>query len=144
MSQKEKRAARSGYRTFVQLATRWHDNDIYGHVNNVVYYAWFDTAVNQLLIEAGLLDPASSKIIGLVVETSCTYWASLAFPQKLSVGLRADHIGTSSVRYALAIFAEGEEKAAAQGLFTHVYVTRETGKAVPIPDDVRRYLQGMR
>jgi acyl-CoA thioester hydrolase len=120
------------------LDTRWMDNDAYGHVNNVVYYSFFDTVVNRWLIEQGVLAVSSSAAIGLVVETKCEYFAPLTFPDRVTAGLRVAHIGTSSVRYELALFRNEERTAAAAGHFVHVYVDRETRRPVPIPDDVRR------
>jgi acyl-CoA thioester hydrolase len=129
---------------FTTLGTRWADNDVYGHVNNVVYYAFFDTAVNRLLIERGVLDLAASGTVGLVVETQCTYFASIAFPDAVQVGLRVEHLGTSSVRYALGVFRNDEPAAAALGRFVHVYVDRASQRPVPIPADVRAVLEGLR
>ena len=137
------RLNRAAFRRFTPIQTRWHDNDVYGHVNNVVYYAWFDTAVNGLLIEAGLLDPATSETVGLVVETRCVYFASLKFPQVLEIGLRVAHLGKSSVRYSLGVFAQGADAAAAQGEFTHVYVARATQRPVAIPPATRAFLEGL-
>ncbi len=131
---------RSSFLAFVPVTTRWHDNDVYGHVNNVIYYAFFDTAVNLLLMDAGVLDPAASPVVGLVVETRCTYFASIAFPEIIEVGVRVASLGTSSVRYTLGIFKKGEALASAQGEFTHVYVDRKSQKSTPIPDAVRAVL----
>jgi acyl-CoA thioester hydrolase len=131
---------RSHFRAFVPATTRWHDNDVYGHVNNVVYYAFFDTAVNQLLVEACVLDPATSTMVGLVVETRCTYFASIAFPDAIEIGVRVAHLGRSSVRYDLGVFRRGEENTCALGEFTHVYVDRTTQKPISIPDNVRAVL----
>ena len=143
MSERPTPHARAAYRAFVELTTRWHDNDIYGHVNNVVYYSWFDTAVNQRLVEAGLLDPATSEVVGLVVDTSCTYFSSVAFPQKVSVGLRVERLGRSSVTYGLAVFAGDADAAAAQGRFTHVYVDRKSGRPVAMPAALRAYFNSL-
>jgi acyl-CoA thioester hydrolase len=115
---------REGYPHFETISTRWMDNDVYGHVNNVVYYSFFDTAVNRYLIEQGALDPAAGEVIGLVVETQCNYFSPLSFPQPVQAGLRVAHAGRSSVRYEIALFAEGQERAAAAGHFVHVYVDR--------------------
>jgi acyl-CoA thioester hydrolase len=136
-------SARSAFQTFVPLDTRWMDNDVYGHVNNVAYYSFFDTAVNRLLVEAGVLDPVANDIVGLVVATSCTYHASIAFPDRIEVGVRVARIGRSSVRYHLAVFRAGAETAAADGAFTHVYVARATQTPVPIPERVRLILEGL-
>lgn len=124
---------RSAFRVFRNIPTRWADNDVYGHVNNVVYYGWFDTAVNALLIERGALDIHRGDIIGFVVETGCNYFAPLAFPQTVEAGVRVVHVGRSSVRYEIALFAEGAETAAAQGHFIHVYVDRATQRPVKLP-----------
>ncbi len=115
---------RDGYPHFETISTRWMDNDVYGHVNNVVYYSFFDTAVNRYLIEQGALDPAAGEVIGLVVETQCNYFSPLSFPQPVQAGLRVAHAGRSSVRYEIALFANGQERAAAAGHFVHVYVDR--------------------
>ena len=135
-----KNSARSDYKHILPLQTRWADNDIYGHVNNVAYYGYFDTIVNEYLIDEGGLDIHGGDVIGLVVETGCQYFAPLAFPEKLDGGLRVAHIGTSSVRYELAIFKESEETPAAAGHFIHVYVDRETRQSVPLPDVFRKAL----
>jgi acyl-CoA thioester hydrolase len=134
---------RAAFRRFVPISTRWHDNDVFGHVNNVVYYAFFDTAVNRLLVESGCLDPLASPVVGLVVETHCTYFDSLAFPDAVEVGLRVDHVGRSSVRYALGVFKAGEDRAAAQGDFTHVYVDRASRRPVEVPGRLRAVLSGL-
>jgi len=117
------------------------DNDVYGHVNNVVYYSWFDTTVNAFLIEQGVLDPASGDVVGVVVETLCRYHDSIAFPEPVEAGLRVERIGTSSVRYELGIFRVGAELASADGHFVHVYVDHETRRPVAVPDAVRTVLQ---
>ncbi|MGZ8375674.1 MAG: acyl-CoA thioesterase [Gemmatirosa sp.] len=116
------------------------DNDVYGHVNNVVYYSFFDTAVNRWLIAQGLLDPSSSAAIGLVVETQCRYFRPLAFPEPVTVGLRVAKLGTSSVRYELALFGGDDAQPAAAGHFVHVYVDRETRRPTPVPDAMRAAL----
>ena len=135
------RLTRGDFVTFMPMQTRWHDNDAYGHVNNVVYYAWFDTAVNGLLARAGLLDPAASPVIGLVVETGCTFFASLKFPEPVEIGVRVAHIGKSSVRYSLGAFAQGAAAVAAQGAFTHVYVERVSQRPVGIPVEIVAFLE---
>lgn len=140
MSRAEPRP-RSAYRAWRMIPTRWADNDAYGHVNNVVHYAWFDTAVNAWLVEAGLLDIANGDPIGLVVETRCAYFAALAFPQQVEVGIAVERLGGSSVTYRLGIFAEGEDQAAAQGEFTHVYVGRDSRKPTALPDAWRTKLE---
>lgn len=126
-------AGRERYAVWRGIGTRWADNDAYGHVNNVVYYAWFDTAVNAWLIEAGLLDVASGDPIGLVVETGCRYARPLSYPQPVEVGLAVESIGSSSVRYRLGVFAAGEAEAAAEGHFVHVYVGRESRRPAELP-----------
>lgn len=134
---------RSGYRAFREITTRWADNDVYGHVNNVVYYAFFDTAVNSVLIADGVLDIAKSPVIGLVVETGCRYFRSMAFPDRVTAGIRVAHLGTSSVRYEVGLFREDEEAASAQGHFVHVYVDRATQRPVPLPAELRRVLESL-
>ena len=135
---------RQNYRAFRPITTRWMDNDQYGHVNNVVYYSWFDTAVNAHLIEQGVLDTASGTTIGLVVETQCQYFESLAFPQKVEAGIRVAHIGSSSVRYEVGLFAEGAPLTAAKGHFVHVYVDRATQRPVPLPMALKQVLEALR
>ncbi len=135
---------RAAYRAFRTITTRWMDNDQYGHVNNVVYYSWFDTAVNAHLIEQGVLDTANSEVIGLVVETQCQYFASLAFPQNVEAGIRVAHIGSSSVRYEVGLFAEGAPTTAAKGHFVHVYVDRATQRPVPLPAALKSVLEPLR
>jgi acyl-CoA thioester hydrolase len=135
---------RSAYRAFRAIGTRWSDNDVYGHVNNVVYYSWFDTAVNAHLIEQGALDIHAGPVIGLVIETQCNYFAPLAFPQTVWAGLRVAHLGSSSVRYEVGLFADGEDLAAACGHFVHVYVDRETRRPVPLPDVLKTTLETLR
>lgn len=132
---------RDQYRHFHPITTRWMDNDAYGHINNVVYYSWFDTVVNAFLIGAGMLEIETSPVIGLVVETHCNYFSPLAFPQTVTAGLRVCHIGTSSVRYEIGLFADGAELASAQGYFVHVYVDRAARRAVPITDALRAVLE---
>ncbi|MEO1491224.1 MAG: thioesterase family protein [Pseudomonadota bacterium] len=135
---------RADYRAFHRITTRWMDNDVYGHVNNVVYYSFFDTVVNGHLVEAGVLDFEAGTTIGLVVETTCSYFAPIAFPDAVTGGLRVDRIGTSSVQYGVGIFRGDEDNAAAAGHFVHVYVGRETRRPVPIPDDLRAVLEAVK
>ncbi len=132
---------REAYRHYQQIPTRWMDNDVYGHVNNVVYYSYFDTVVNQYLIEQGVLDIGKSTVIGLVVETQCRYFASIAFPDTVHAGLRVAKLGNSSVRYELGLFRNKEHSAAAQGHFVHVYVDRATRRSTPLPADFRAALE---
>jgi acyl-CoA thioester hydrolase len=136
--------SRAAFARFMAIATRWSDNDAYGHLNNVVYYALFDSAVNALLIEAGLLDPGSSPIIGLVVESNCHFYASLTYPEQAEVGVAVERLGRSSVRYRLAVFKAGANEAAAAGGYTHVYVERATNRPVPIPEAHRRLMEGLK
>ncbi len=119
-------ASRADYRVFREITTRWMDNDAYGHVNNVVYYSWFDTAVNAYLIERGVLDIERGETIGLVIETQCNYFEPLAFPQSIEAGIRVARIGSSSVRYEVGLFARDKPLCAARGHFVHVYVDRST------------------
>jgi len=132
--------ARSAYSVLRDISTRWMDNDAYGHINNVVYYSWFDTAVNAWLIENGVLDIRSSPTVGLVVETHCNYFAPLAFPQTVQIGLRVAHVGASSVRYELAVFGEAE-LCAAKGHFVHVYVDAQTHRPSTIPPALKTLLE---
>jgi acyl-CoA thioester hydrolase len=125
---------REHYKVWREIGTRWSDNDAYGHVNNVVYYSWFDTAVNAWLIEQGLLDVAAGDPIGLVVETGCRYASSLAYPEPVDVGLAIDRVGSSSVSYVLGVFLKNQNEAAAEGRFVHVYVDRATRRPVPLSD----------
>ena len=128
---------RDAYRWYMTIATRWADNDAYGHVNNTVFYQWFDTAVNAWLVEAGLLDIEAGDPIGLVVETGCSYFAPLSFPGDVEVGIAVDRLGSSSVTYRIGVFGRGETEPAAQGHFTHVYVGRDSRRPVPLPDSWR-------
>src|SRR5215212_1940021 len=137
------RSRRGDYRLFRPIPTRWADNDAFGHVNNVVYYAWFDTAVNTYLIESGVLDILRSPIVGMVVETGCTYFESGAYPEPVEAGLAVAQLGRSSVRYALGIFRESADLAAAQGHFVHVYVDRATQRPVDVPAEVRAKLEAL-
>jgi acyl-CoA thioester hydrolase len=132
---------RSDYRAFQAIGTRWADNDVYGHVNNVVYYSWFDTAVNAYLIRHGALDIHQGPVIGLVVQTQCHYFAPLAFPQTVQAGLRVAHLGSSSVRYEVGLFAEDGETTAACGHFVHVYVDRANRRPVALPDRLKKPLE---
>jgi acyl-CoA thioester hydrolase len=133
-------ATRADYRHLAEIPTRWSDNDVYGHVNNATYYSYFDTAVNLLLIDRGLLDLERSEVIGIVVETLCRFHRSLAFPDVVEAGLRVGRIGNSSVRWEIALFRRGEPDAAATGHFVHVYVDRATMRPVPVPAGVREAL----
>ena len=128
---------RDAYRHFQAIPTRWMDNDVYGHVNNVVYYSYFDTVVNQYLIQQRALDIENSQVVGLVVETGCQYFAPIAFPDLVTAGLRVAKVGNSSVRYEIGIFRNGEESGSAQGFFVHVYVDRITRRPAPLPTALR-------
>jgi acyl-CoA thioester hydrolase len=132
---------RDAYKAFRPITTRWMDNDAYGHVNNVVYYSWFDTAVNAYLIERGVLDIHTGETIGLVIETQCNYFASLAFPQDVEAGIRVAHLGKSSVRYEVGLFAKGEALTAAKGHFVHVYVDKKTRRPVALPLPLQSVLE---
>ena len=132
---------RSAYKAFRTIGTRWMDNDAYGHVNNVVYYSWFDTVVNAHLIEHGVLDIHHGQAIGLVVETQCNYFAPLAFPQTVEAGLRVARLGSSSVRYEVALFAQDQDLCAARGHFVHVYVDRVSRRPVSLPDPLKQLLE---
>ena len=132
---------RDEFALFRSLQTRWADNDMYGHMNNVVHYALFDTAINGWLIEQEFLDPMASDIVGLVVETGCSYFAEMGFPFRVTAGIRIGHIGNSSVRYEIALFRNDEETAAAQGHFVHVYVEKDSRKPAVLPKLMRLALE---
>lgn len=134
---------RDDYRAFLTIPTRWMDNDAYGHVNNVVYYSYFDTAVNEHLIRTGGLDIARDPVVGYVVETSCRFHRPLAFPDLLEAGLRVARLGASSVVYEIGLFRHGEDAAAAQGRFVHVWVERSTGRPARVPDRIRAALASL-
>ena len=142
MSERAPADRRAAYPYFARITTRWLDNDAYAHVNNVVYYAFFDTAVSELLIRRGVLDVRRGPVIGFVVETRCRFFAPPAFPDRIDAGVRVARIGTSSVRYEVGIFRDGDETAAAQGYFVHVYVDRASNRPVPtLPQALREVLQ---
>jgi acyl-CoA thioester hydrolase len=132
---------RARYPHFLDIPTRWMDNDVYGHVNNVVYYSYFDTVINEYLVRAGGLDIGSSTAVGVCAESLCRYRAPLAFPEPVEAGLRVAHLGRASVRYEIGLFKAGEEEAAAQGHFVHVFVDRADMTPVPIPDTIRKALE---
>jgi len=132
---------RDQFNFFLDIQTRWADNDIYGHVNNVTYYSYFDTAANALLIQKTGFDIHKAKSIGLVVDSACSFFQELSFPEIIQVGVAIDKIGTTSLRYELAIFKQGQDQASAQGHFVHVFVDRETRKTVPISQSVREVLE---
>jgi acyl-CoA thioester hydrolase len=135
--------ARPGYPHVQTLTTRWKDNDVYGHVNNVEYYGFFDTVINTYLIREGGLDIARGPVIGICAESRCRFLAPLAFPEPLDAGLRVVHLGRSSVRYEIALFAAGAEAAAAEGWFVHVFVDREDRRPRPVPEPLRRALEAI-
>jgi acyl-CoA thioester hydrolase len=132
---------RARYPHFLVVPTRWMDNDVYGHVNNVVYYSYFDTVINRWLISAGGLDIAGGQVIGVAAESHCRYRRPVAVPADLTAGLRVGKLGRSSVRYEIGIFAPGEDEAAAEGWFVHVFVDRRTRRPVPLPDALRAALE---
>lgn len=134
-------APRSAYKVFRSIGTRWMDNDAYGHVNNVVYYSWFDTAVNAYLIEQGVLDIHQGETIGLVIETQCNYFSPLAFPQTVEAGIRVSRLGSSSVRYEVGLFAAGEALTAARGHFVHVYVDKVSRRPQALPSPLKTVLE---
>ncbi|MBU3724097.1 MAG: acyl-CoA thioesterase [Burkholderiaceae bacterium] len=143
-SEKYQPPGRDRFRAFELIQTRWHDNDVYQHVNNVIYYSYFDTAVNKVLVDRGVLNIANSSVVGLVIETQCKYFAPIAFPDLITVGICTTHIGNSSVRYEIGIFRNEEQRASAVGHFVHVYVDRTTNRPVPIPDGVRGVLNDLK
>ena len=132
---------RADYRWLQSITTRWSDNDAYAHVNNAIYYHWFDTTVNTWLIEAGLLDIANGDPIGLVVETQCRYARSISYPEPVEIGLAIAHLGSSSVTYRLGVFVPGTDSAAAEALFTHVYVGRDNRRPTPLPVAWRKQME---
>jgi acyl-CoA thioester hydrolase len=134
---------RSAFPHFLAIATRWMDNDVYGHVNNVQYYSYFDTAVNQFLIERGVLDIHNGAVVGFVVDSGCSYFSPIAFPDTVHVGIRVAKLGSSSVRYEIGIYRNGEQAPAASGHFVHVYVDRANNRSVPIPQAVRQVLESI-
>ena len=133
-------AGREDFPHFLAIPTRWMDNDAYQHVNNVVYYSYFDTAVNQFLISRGVLDIHADRVVGLVVDTGCSYFHSIAFPDTVHVGVRVAKLGNSSVRYELALFKNEDTRPAAAGHFVHVYVDRDSNTPVSVPEKVRALL----
>jgi acyl-CoA thioester hydrolase len=141
MVSREAPAQRSEFKVWRRFTTRWADNDAYGHVNNAIFYQWFDSAVNAWLVEQGMLDIEHGDPIALVVETRCSYFASLAFPGNVDIGLSAAELGRSSVRYRIGVFGEAAEEAAAQGEFVHVVVDRASRRPVEIPADWREKLE---
>ncbi len=143
MPARDNTETRADYREFLTITTRWMDNDIYGHINNVQYYSYFDTAVNRYLIERDVLDIHGGEVVGLVVETGCNFYHSAAFPQDIEAGIRVAHLGNSSVRYEVGLFVAGREQSIASGHFVHVYVDRNSQRPVPIPRPLRDVLNGL-
>ncbi|MFU8764380.1 MAG: acyl-CoA thioesterase [Haliea sp.] len=135
-----KRPHRRDYKVFYPISTRWSDNDTYGHINNVVYYSYFDSIANRYLIEEGGLDINDGRIVGYVVQSGCDYHAPASYPEAIEGGLRVDRLGNSSVQYGIAIFRQGEDEALAHGHFVHVFVDRAANKSVPIPGSLRQAL----
>ncbi len=135
-----KDAARSAFPHFLSIPTRWMDNDVYGHVNNVVYYSYFDTAVNQFLIERGVLDIHQGEVVGFVVDSGCSYFSSISFPDTIHAGIRVAKLGNSSVRYEIALYRNDDPLPCAAGHFVHVYVERSSNRSVAIPHAVRAVL----
>lgn len=144
MTERPKPDKRNAYAYFQTMTTRWMDNDSYRHMNNTTYYSFFDTIVNQYLIENGVLDVEKSPVIGLVAETTCRYFKSIGFPSKINVGLRIGHLGKSSIRYEIGLFKDDEQEASAQGHFVHVYVDRENGRPNAIPEKMRSVVAPLR
>ena len=142
-TEKPQPEGRSGYKAFRTIGTRWMDNDAYGHVNNVVYYSWFDTVVNAHLVEQGVLDIHRGETIGLVVETQCNYFAPVEFPQVVEAGLRVARLGHSSVRYEVGLFLQGEALTVAKGHFIHVYVDRATRRPAAVPAPLKKVLEAL-
>lgn len=140
MSERLPPPVRDAYRYFLPIPSRWMDNDLYGHVNNVIYYSWMDTVVNRFLIDEGKLDINAGPIIGVAAESGCSYFASVAYPDVVDAGLRVARLGTSSVRYEVGIFRESAQDAAAAMFFVHVFVARDTMRPVPIPEPIRSAL----
>jgi acyl-CoA thioester hydrolase len=140
MSQRPSSEPRSAYRHVSVIQTRWMDNDVYGHVNNVNYYSYFDTVVNGYLMAENVLDPKTGPVVGLVVETRCSYLDTLSFPEAVHAGLRVARIGVSSVHYQIGLFRADGDRTVAQGDFVHVYVSRETRRPVQLPDDLKNAL----
>ncbi len=141
MDERKAPETRDRYRHFLSIPTRWMDNDIYGHVNNVVYYSYFDTVINEYLIRAGGLDITQGEIVGLAVETFCRFHRELTFPEVIEAGLRVGKLGNSSVRYEIGIFKKDVPEAAATGHFVHVFVQRAARKPAPIPAPIRAALE---
>jgi acyl-CoA thioester hydrolase len=141
--EREAPLTRAAFPHFLEITTRWMDNDVYGHVNNVVYYSFFDTVVNRYLIDNGVLDYVRGDVIGLVVETQCTYFKPIAYPDRVTAALSVAHLGSSSVQYRVAVFRNDDDSTAAQGKFVHVYVERASNRPVPLPDALHKALTSL-
>lgn len=135
---------RAEYRHFLAIPTRWMDNDLYGHVNNVVYYSYFDTVINKFLIERGGLDIHCGPVVGIAAESGCRFFVSFAYPETVEAGLRVGHLGRSSVRYEIGLFKQGSDAAAAEGHFVHVFVERATQRPTGIPDSIRAAFESIK
>ena len=144
MSDNKPTESRDNYRHFLAIPTRWMDNDIYGHVNNVIYYSYFDTVINEYLIRSGVLDIHEGSVIGIAIETHCQFHKSLVFPDIIDAGLRVGKLGNSSVRYEVGLFRQGDAEPAATGHFVHVFVDRTNRRPLAMPQDVRATLQRLR
>ncbi len=144
MSQRRPPAQRASFKHFLTIPTRWMDNDIYGHVNNVIYYSWFDTIINRYLIDPGGVDIHDGQIIGFAIETMCRFHQPFTYPEDVEAGLRIGHLGSSSVRYELGLFGAGEADARADGHFVHVFVDRQTQRPSPLPERLRQALERIR
>ena len=144
MSERPRIGTRAEYKHFLPIQTRWMDNDLYGHVNNVVYYSYFDTLLNRFLIDKGGLDIHGGPVIGIAVETLCRFHKSFAYPETIDAGLRIGKLGTSSVRYEIGLFGAGEDLARAEGHFVHVFVERQSQRPTPIPASIRAALESIR
>ncbi|QCF25779.1 acyl-CoA thioesterase [Hydrocarboniclastica marina] len=140
----ERDPIRRDFKAFESISTRWMDNDVYGHVNNVTYYSYFDTAVNAFLIRQGGLDIHNGDAAGFVVSSNCTYRRPIAFPEPIEAGIKVDRIGNSSVQYGVGIFRAGEDEPAAYGQFVHVFVSRSDNSSTPVPASIRRALEQLR
>lgn len=143
MTQRPQRPGREGFAHFTRMPTRWGDNDVYGHVNNVVYYTYCETSICALMVERGALNIATSPVIGLVVSSGCTYFSSITFPDSVTVGLKVAHLGNSSVRFELALFRNDEQQASAAVHMTYVYVERASSTPVAVPAQVREVLASL-
>ena len=143
MSERASPAPREGFAIFYSLNTRWADNDIYGHINNVAYYAFFDSVVNRFLIEEGGMRPGHDNVVGYVVNSSADYFSPLTYPQELELGLRIARMGEKSVTWEIGVFAQGAELSSVTGRFTHAFVDREANKSAAIPSDIRRAIEAL-